>query len=55
MKIAVIVTQFGHTMHVGGEPETKVRMFEIPDELAAYITANRNECSSVTLAIEDNA
>lgn len=52
LRLAVIVTEFGAAANVGGNPETTVRLFDLPQDIADYINANRGQWSSVQLAIE---
>lgn len=53
VRLAVIVTDFGAAANVGGTPETKVRTFDLPPEIVAYISANRGQWTTVQLGIED--
>ena len=52
MKIAVIVADATHAVHVGGEVVRTVRMFDLPDEIAAYIRSNEDGYISVSLALD---
>lgn len=55
MKLQVIVTEFGAAANIGGTPETYVKAFELPQEIADYIAANRGQWSTISfgLAQED--
>jgi|JI10StandDraft_1071094.scaffolds.fasta_scaffold07502_2 hypothetical protein len=53
VRLAVIVTEFGAAANIGGSPETKVRTFDLPKEIADYITLNRGQWSTVVLGVED--
>lgn len=51
MKIAVIVTNFGAAVNIGGSAETEVRIFDAPEDLTKYVTdARKDEYTTVGLA-----
>lgn len=51
MKLAVIVTDFGAAVNVGGGTETKVKVFDLPEDVSAYITSKQGQWSTVTLGL----
>jgi hypothetical protein len=53
VKLAVIVSDFGAAANIGGNVETKVRTFELPAEVVAYIKREKHANSTVTLAVTD--
>lgn len=54
-RLAVIVSDFGAAANIGGSVETKVRVFDVPQEIKDYIDASRGQWSTVALAVEDEA
>lgn len=54
MKLAVIVTDARASVHIGGNAETTVRVFDLPPEVVEYIeAAKRLDYTSVSLATTD--
>ena len=54
MKIAIIASDATAMVHTGAELYRKVRVFDLPQEIADYIaTANTGSYSTVSLAIVD--
>lgn len=53
LKLAVIVSDFGAAANIGGPVATKVRIFDLPAEVAAYIQRERHQYSTVTLSVTD--
>lgn len=52
MKIAVIVSDAAAMIHTGAELHRVVRVFELPQEIADYITkGNAGSYSTVSLAV----
>lgn len=54
-KLAVIVSDAVHMVNVGGELIRTVRLFELPDDIAAYIKKCNGSYTTLSLAIEDNS
>jgi len=55
MKIAVIVSDATHAVHVGGEVIRTVRQFDAPYELVEYIKKQTSDYVSISLAfVEDS-
>jgi len=56
MRMAVIVSDAVHMVNAGGELERTVRMFDLPDEIAAYIRKQRANSGyvSISLALDDS-
>lgn len=53
MRITVIVSDATHAVHVGGEVERVARTFDMPQEMADWITAEAvGSYASVSLAID---
>lgn len=53
MRMAVIVSNYGAAIHVGGGVDTEVRVFEFTPEAAAYIRAMRQQQhTTVCLSVE---
>jgi hypothetical protein len=53
IRLAVIVTDFGAAVHVGGAVSVDVRTFDLPTEVVEYIKQQRKQTySTITLAME---
>jgi len=53
MRLAVVVSNYGAAMHVGGGVDTEVRVFEFTPEAASYIRKMRQiGHTTITLAVE---
>lgn len=53
MKLCVITSEFGAAANLGGGVETRVKSFELPESIAAYIRRERGLWTTVSLAFED--
>lgn len=49
--LAVTVSDCGAAANVGGGVESTVRIFDLPEEIAAYISKSRGAWKAVSLAI----
>lgn len=54
MRLAVIVADAGPMVYAGLDLTRTVKVFDLPDDIARYITKNRASHSTVTLALEDD-
>lgn len=53
VRLAVIVSNFGAAVNVGGGVDTEVKVFDLPSEVSAYISTMRNQSyTTVTLGVE---
>lgn len=56
LHLAVIVADCCHVVNGDGETERRVRIFDLPEEVAAYIReAKRNAYVSVSLALGEES
>jgi hypothetical protein len=54
IKLAVIIHDAGMAANVGGDVETRVKIFELPAEVSDYIyNAKQDRYKNVTLAFTD--
>ena len=53
MKIAVIVSDATAMVHTGAELDRRVRVFDLPQEVAEYIARNKGQYETVSLALVD--
>lgn len=51
LRVAVIISDATHMVHVGADLDRRVRVFDLPDETAAFIRRNRGEYVTVSLAL----
>jgi hypothetical protein len=52
MRLAVITSDYGAAANVGGNVETRVRLFELPPEIAAYIKSQCGTYSHVSFGLD---
>ena len=50
MKLIVIVSDFGAAANVGGCVDTEAQIFDMPEEVEAYIRKSRTRWTSISLA-----
>jgi hypothetical protein len=53
IKLAVIVSDYGAAVNIGGGVQTTVRIFPLSDEAKSYINLNMSQWKNVTLAIQE--
>lgn len=53
MKLAVIVSEFGAAVSVGGDVERKVKLFDLSPEIMEYVAKNKGQWTNVCLALSD--
>lgn len=50
VRLAVIVSDFGAAANLGAGVETRVRVFDLPQEIVDYIASSKGEWTTVSLA-----
>lgn len=53
MRAAVIVSDATHMMHTGAPLQQRVRVFDLPDDMAQFIKGNESAYVTFTIALED--
>ena len=52
MKICVIVSDFGAAANIGGNVETSVKSFAMPDDVAEFIKLRNGQWTTIQLGID---
>jgi len=53
MRAAVIISDATHMMHTGAPLQQRVRVFDLPDDMAQFIKGNEGAYVTFTIALED--
>ena len=53
LRVAVIISDATHMVNTGADLDRRVRVFDLPDEVSAFIRRNQGEYTTIALALED--
>lgn len=55
LRVAVIINDATHLMNTGADLQRRFRVFDLPEEVSAFIRRNEGAYTTITLALEDPA
>ena len=53
LRVAVIISDAAHMINTGADLDRRVRVFDLPDDVSAFIRRNQGDYVTVALALED--